>query len=72
MRQELGALADRLQPLQMRYAQEKQRLDALRDLQKKKEAMLVKLEEAETRNDLAMAADIKCVIPLSLHAATAR
>ncbi|KAK9793452.1 hypothetical protein WJX73_009135 [Symbiochloris irregularis] len=59
VRQELGTLADRLQPLQMRYSQEKQRLDALRDLQKKKENMLIKLEQAELRNDLAMAADIK-------------
>ena len=59
VRKELGALADQLKPLQMRYHQEKQRLDALRDLQKKKEDLHIKLELAEQRKDLAMAADIK-------------
>ena len=59
VRRELGALADQLKPLQMRYHQEKHRLDALRDLQKKKEDLQIKLGLAEQRHDLAMAADIK-------------
>lgn len=59
VRKELAGLADQLKPLQMRYQQEKQRLDALRDLHKKKEDLQVKLELAEQRYDLAMAADIK-------------
>ena len=59
VRRELGGLADQLKPLPMRYRQEKQRLDALRDLQKKKEDLQIKLELAEQRRDLAFAADIK-------------
>ena len=59
VRKELGSLADQLRPLQMKYEHEKQRLDGLRELQKKKEDLVIKLELAEQRKDLAMAADIK-------------
>lgn len=62
VRKELGSLADQLKPLQMRYQAEKQRLDGMRDLQKKKEDLQVKLELAEQRRDLAMAADIKYIL----------
>ena len=38
---------------------EKKRLDDIRALQKKKEELEIKLQQAEMRMDLAMAADIK-------------
>lgn len=59
MRKELAALEDKLRPLQMRYSNEKARLDELRRLQQKREDLLQKLEQAENRMDLAMVADIK-------------
>jgi ATP-dependent Clp protease ATP-binding subunit ClpB len=62
VRRELADLKNKLQPLQMRYQQEKKRLDELHTLQKKKEDLQVKLEQAENRMDLAMVADIKYVL----------
>ena len=61
VRKELADLQDKLQPLMLRYQQEKQRLEGIRQLQKKKEELLMKLQEAENRMDLAMVADIKWV-----------
>ena len=64
VRKELAELQDKLQPLMLRYQQEKQRLEGIRQLQKKKEELLMKLQEAENRMDLAMVADIKWVLYL--------
>ena len=59
VRQEIAALKDKLRPLEMRYEMEKKRLDDIRALQKKKEELEIKLQQAEMRMDLAMVADIK-------------
>lgn len=59
VRQEIAALKDKLAPLEMRYNLEKSRLDEIRRLQKKKEELEVKLQQAEMRMDLAIVADIK-------------
>lgn len=59
VQRELGALADKLQPLQLRYQSEKVRLDDLRALQQKKEDLHVRLQQAENRFDLATVADIR-------------
>lgn len=56
---ELAQLAETLAPLQMRYKQEKERLDEIRRLQQKKQELAVALEQAENRGDLARIADIK-------------
>lgn len=59
VRREMGALQDELRPLQMRYHREKARLDEIKGLQKKKEELQRRLEQATQRMDLAMVADIK-------------
>jgi len=59
VRKELGEIKDNLKPLQMRYESEKSRLDEIKRLQKKKEELQIRLEQAENRMDLAMVADIK-------------
>ncbi|KAG7669284.1 hypothetical protein Ndes2526B_g05585 [Nannochloris sp. 'desiccata'] len=59
VRRELGELQDKLQPLVMRYQAEKDRLDEIKALQKKKESLQIRLEQAQNRMDLAMVADIK-------------
>jgi ATP-dependent Clp protease ATP-binding subunit ClpB len=59
VRKEMGEIRDTLRPLQMRYESEKQRLDEIKALQKKKEELQIRLEQAENRMDLAMVADIR-------------
>lgn len=59
VRKEIGEIRDTLRPLQMRYESEKQRLDEIKALQKKKEELQIRLEQAENRMDLAMVADIR-------------
>ncbi|KAK9841119.1 hypothetical protein WJX74_000311 [Apatococcus lobatus] len=59
VRREIAQLQDQLQPLQLRYQQERGRLNAVRELQQKKDALQSKLADAEGRMDLAIAADIK-------------
>ena len=59
VRKELADLRNQLQPLQAKYAAEKERLDRLRTLQKKRDDLLIKLDAAEARFDHAVAADIK-------------
>jgi len=59
VRRELADLKDALAPLAAKYQREKERLDTIRSLQKKKDDLLIKLSEAERRMDLAIAADIK-------------
>lgn len=43
----------------MRYNQEKERLDAIRRLQVKRQELQVSLQQAEQRGDLARVADIR-------------
>lgn len=59
VRKEIGSLRERLSPLQLRYRAEKERLDELKALAKKKDELLMRLEQAENRMDLAIVADIK-------------
>lgn len=53
VQKELAALEDRLTPLLMKYKQEKERLDKIRHLQNKRQELLIALEMAEQRQDLA-------------------
>jgi hypothetical protein len=53
VQKELAALEDQLAPLLMKYKQEKERLDTIRRLQNKRQELLVALEMAEQRQDLA-------------------
>jgi len=59
VRRELADLRDALAPLAAKYSREKERLDSIRALQKKKDELLVKLAEADRRQDLPLAADLK-------------
>nr|CAB3474232.1 unnamed protein product [Digitaria exilis] len=59
VRKELDDLRDQLQPLQMKYRKEKERIDEIRKLKQRREEMLFSLQEAERRMDLARVADIK-------------
>lgn len=59
VRKQLSELQDQLSPLLMRYQTEKSRLDEIKGLQKKKEELQIRLEQAQNRMDLAMVADIK-------------
>lgn len=52
-------MQDRLKPLQLRYHKEREVLDTIRDLQEKREQLVISLEEAQLRGDLARIADIK-------------
>lgn len=53
VQKELAALEDQLSPLLMKYKQEKERLDNIRRLQNKRQELIVALEMAEQRQDLA-------------------
>lgn len=53
VQKELASLEDQLSPLLMKYKQEKERLDTIRRLQNKRQELLVALEMAEQRQDLA-------------------
>ena len=59
VRREMGAVHDELSPLLMRYRAEKARLDEIKGLQKKREELLLRLEAAERRMDLAIVADLR-------------
>ena len=59
VRKELDDLRDKLQPLQMKYHKEKERIDEIRKMKQRREDMLFSLQEAERRMDLARVADIK-------------
>ncbi|GJP29195.1 hypothetical protein CLOM_g19137 [Closterium sp. NIES-68] len=72
VRAQLGALREQLQPLQLRYRREKARVDELRRLQRKREEVLVAVQEAEARMDLARVADLKYGALTELDAAIAR
>jgi ATP-dependent Clp protease ATP-binding subunit ClpB len=59
IQKELGEIQDTLRPLQIRYETEKKRLDEIKELQRKREMLQIRLEQAENRHDLAMVADIR-------------
>ncbi|WJX81176.1 Chaperone protein ClpB1 [Trifolium repens] len=59
VRKELDDLRDKLQPLKMKYRKEKDRIDEIRKLKKKRDEILFALQEAERRYDLARAADLR-------------
>jgi len=59
VRKELDDLRDKLQPLKMKYSKEKERIDEIRRLKKKREELVLSLEEAERRYDLPRAADLR-------------
>lgn len=59
VKRELAALQEKLAPLQMNYQMEKERLDAIRRLQEKREELMVNITLAEQRGDLARIADLK-------------
>lgn len=59
VKKELADLEQELQPLLARYRQEKAVLDQLQALQQKREQLLVQIEAAQQRYDLALAADLK-------------
>ncbi|KAK9054449.1 hypothetical protein SSX86_025527 [Deinandra increscens subsp. villosa] len=72
VKKELDGLRERLQPLMMKYKKEKERIDDIRRLKQKREDLLVALQEAERRYDLARAADLKYGAVQELEAALAR
>ncbi|XP_051225981.1 chaperone protein ClpB1 [Lolium perenne] len=59
VRKELDDLRDKLQPLQMKYRKEKQRIDEIRSLKQRREELQFTLQEAERRMDLARVADLR-------------
>lgn len=59
VQKEIGELGETLRPLSLRYQQEKQRLDEIKSLQKKREEVLVRIAQAEARMDLPSVADLK-------------
>ncbi|KAF8037418.1 hypothetical protein BT93_B0349 [Corymbia citriodora subsp. variegata] len=59
VRKELDDLRDKLQPLMMKYKREKQRIDEIRRLKRKREELLLAAQEAERRYDLPRAADLR-------------
>jgi ATP-dependent Clp protease ATP-binding subunit ClpB len=56
--QEIAAMQDQLQPLQLRYKKEHERMVELRELQAKRERLKEDAKAARQRNDLARQADI--------------
>ncbi|KAG2439110.1 hypothetical protein HYH02_006632 [Chlamydomonas schloesseri] len=56
---ELAALEEALRPLQMKYTQEKARLEDLRKLGQKKDEILVNIQIAEQHGNLARIADLR-------------
>ncbi|OMO81041.1 Chaperonin ClpA/B [Corchorus capsularis] len=59
VRKELDDLRDKLQPLMMKYRKEKERVDEIRRLKQRREELMIALQEAERRYDLARAADLR-------------
>jgi ATP-dependent Clp protease ATP-binding subunit ClpB len=56
---QLGELRDDLGKVRARWEQEKKAIDAIRTLQKEQEHLLLELETAERRGDLARASELK-------------
>lgn len=59
VREEMSRIEEELLPLRVRYEREKSRITEVQELNKKLDSLRVKLEEANRRYDLALAADIK-------------
>ncbi|XP_059645277.1 chaperone protein ClpB1 [Cornus florida] len=72
VKKELDDLRDKLQPLIMRYRKEKERIDELRRLKQKREELLIALQEAQRRYDLARAADLQYGAIQEVEAAIAK
>uniref|UniRef100_A0A5B7B2G0 Chaperone protein ClpB1 n=1 Tax=Davidia involucrata TaxID=16924 RepID=A0A5B7B2G0_DAVIN len=72
VRKELDDLRDKLQPLMMKYRKEKERIDEIRRLKKKREELMFALQEAERRYDLARVADIRYGALVEVESAIAK
>ncbi|KAF9610799.1 hypothetical protein IFM89_024931 [Coptis chinensis] len=72
VQKELNDILDKLQPLKMKYLKEKERIDEIRRLKQKREELLIAVQEAERRFDLARAADLKYGAIQEVEAAIAR
>ncbi|OMO51223.1 Chaperonin ClpA/B, partial [Corchorus capsularis] len=59
VRKELDDLRDKLQPLIMKYRKEKERVNEIRRLKQRREELMIALQEAERRYDLARAVDLR-------------
>lgn len=59
LQDEIADIADKLRPLQLKYAAEKERVESLRDVQVKLDGLRAKLGAAERERDVSKAADIK-------------
>jgi ATP-dependent Clp protease ATP-binding subunit ClpB len=59
VKEELSKIDEDLKPLKIRYEAEKKRIDEIHELNKKLDALRVKLEDATRRHDLVIAADVK-------------
>lgn len=59
MKKQLAEVEQQLQPLLAKYKQEKAVLDQLQALHKKREQLLIQIEAAQNRYDLALVADLK-------------
>eukprot|EP01018_Ginkgo_biloba_P024766 Gb_21272 [translate_table: standard] len=70
--EELDDLRHQLHPLKMKYQKEKERIDEIRRLKKKREELLFNLQEAERRRDLARIADIRYGALQEIEAAIAK
>ncbi|KAK9130055.1 hypothetical protein Sjap_010542 [Stephania japonica] len=72
VRKELDDLRDKLQPLTMKYNKEKERVDEIRRLKQRREELMIALQEAERRMDLARAADLRYGALQEIEAAIAK
>ncbi|XP_020098644.1 chaperone protein ClpB1-like [Ananas comosus] len=72
VKKELDDLRDRLQPLKMKYQKEKERVDEIRRLKQRREELLISLQEAQRRMDLARIADLKYGALQEIDAAIAK
>lgn len=59
VKEEMAHIKEEMKPLQMKYENERKRLEEIRALQRKSEELKQKVIEAERRHDLALAADLK-------------
>ncbi|CAL9215468.1 unnamed protein product [Arabidopsis halleri] len=59
VQKELDDLRDKLQPLTLRYKNEKKIIDEIRSLKQKREELISALKEAERQHDLPRAADLR-------------
>eukprot|EP00049_Salpingoeca_infusionum_P014767 m.279739 g.279739 ORF g.279739 m.279739 type:complete len:885 (+) comp15747_c0_seq2:518-3172(+) len=59
VRKELADIEEKLRPLLMKLEMEKGRVDEIRELQEKLDSLRGKVAQAERRNDLSTAADLK-------------